>query len=69
MTKATLKVRLLARVTPYALQSDPVKVREGMEDKLIPWVVANVSSFPELHSEPLIFVNIIPVRFVESVSV
>ena len=33
-----------------------------MEDELVPWVVANPSSFPELLSEPFIFVNIIPVR-------
>jgi hypothetical protein len=51
----------LGRVTPIVSQNDTVKVREGMEDQLVQWVVANPASFPELLSEPFIFVNIIPV--------
>ena len=64
-TKALLESRLLARVTPIVSQNNPIKVRESMEYQLVKWVVANPSSFPELLSEPFIFVHIIPVRHLE----
>jgi hypothetical protein len=43
------------------MQSNAVKVREGMEEHLIPWVVAHPSTFPELLGETFIFTNMLPV--------
>ncbi|KAJ4370371.1 hypothetical protein N0V83_004889 [Neocucurbitaria cava] len=59
-TKEMLKGRLLGHDVPDFLRRTAVKVRADMERKLVPWVVAKLSSFPELMAEPFIFVDMMP---------
>jgi hypothetical protein len=68
MTKGLLKSKLLGRDVRSVMQNTPTKVRDLMEQKLIPWVISHPSTFPELLSEPFMFVNIIPVSLQLSVN-
>lgn len=61
MTKAMLKARLLSHVKHCVSETNRIKARRGMEERLAPWIVAKSSSFPELLTEPIIFANMIPV--------
>jgi hypothetical protein len=68
MTKGILKSKLLGRDVRSVVQNTPTKVRDLMEQKLIPWVISHPSTFPELLSESFMFVNIIPVSLQLSLS-
>jgi hypothetical protein len=61
MTSTTLKSKLLSCLNRHALENDKHKVRQRIEDKLVPWVVANLFAFPELVAEQFIFINLMPV--------
>lgn len=37
------------------------KNRAELDSKLAPWVLANMSSFPELRTEPVLFAHLMPV--------
>lgn len=62
-TKEKLKGMLLCHDVPDFRQRTAVKFRADMERKLVPWVVAKLSSFPELMAEPFIFVDMMPVKY------
>ncbi|KAF3005827.1 hypothetical protein E8E13_008316 [Curvularia kusanoi] len=57
---AMTKSALCSRLSEYVAGDDLTKARDRMEGLLRQWVSANPSSFPELLSEPLIFVHIKP---------
>jgi hypothetical protein len=59
MTKMMLMSKLAGRRMKKIMQSNAVKVREGMEEH--PWVVAHPSTIPELLGETFIFTNMLPV--------
>ncbi|KAF2832579.1 hypothetical protein CC86DRAFT_91391 [Ophiobolus disseminans] len=58
-TKSTLKKGLARSANSVMYAGNPVKSRKNMEDKLIPWVVENVSAFPELWAEPFLFIHML----------
>lgn len=52
----------LQRACPYNLRNfDHARTRMELDNKLAPWVMANLSSFPELYAEPVLFVHTMPV--------
>jgi hypothetical protein len=58
-----METRLLDSQWPKAARrGDTVKARIWQEERLVPYVVANLSAFPELLAEPFVFVNLRPVR-------
>jgi hypothetical protein len=56
-----VQTKLVNYLRRNASKSDKVKVRQRMEDKIVPWVIANLTAFPELPANDFVFVHLMPV--------
>jgi hypothetical protein len=61
MTKETLRTQLRNVINDKASKDEKGKIRNRMEDRLAPWVVANLSASPELLAEDFIFIHLMSV--------
>ncbi|KAL6709792.1 hypothetical protein ACN47E_001221 [Coniothyrium glycines] len=59
MTKAALQSQLRA-LKPSSARFGSARFKKVIEDKLVPWVVAQPSAFPELLSQSFLFANMMP---------